>query len=453
MNTFLSIISGALLSLAFPKFNFGVTAWIALVPFFIAIEKTKNAKASAFCGMVFGLSFFAFNLFWINSLSQFVGPFAVLAWLSLLLFQSVFLAVSAYISKKLNLSLTFWQAIIFTLIEWLRGTGPFGVAAGGLGYSQTGFLQIIQTSSIALVYFVSFSIFLFNIGIAKVIARKDYRLFAAAAIIIFVSLFFGQKQLENKHTTGNRQVKIAVIQGNIEQDKKMSSAYNFENFKIHEELTLIAAKENPQFIIWPETVLFTYLLNDGYFFEKIQELAKKTKAYMIIGTPYYNDFGKAFNSIVAISPSGEVVGRYDKQHLVPFGEYLPFRFILYPMLKNTGFFVKDFSKGEKNLPIEINGIKFGTLICFESTFPLKAKQRVRDGADILLILTNDAWFGNSSSPYEHFDNAIFRAIENNIYTIQAANSGISGVIDPQGRIIKKLPLNSRGFFVFEVPLP
>ena len=221
---------------------------------------------------------------------------------------------------------------------------------------------------------------------------------------------------------------------------------------IHKELTLKAANNSPQIIIWPETSIFTYLLYDKKYLTEVEELAKKTKAFLFIGTPHYDRHYNVYNSIAVFSQSGEVIGRYDKQHLVPFGEYLPFKPVLYPILKNTGYYNKDFTPGTKINPIEIMGIKIGTAICFESTFPFLIKKQTKMGADFFIVITNDAWFKFSSAPYEHFDYAIFRAIENRKFLIQAANTGISGLIDPYGRILNKLDLNKQGYLTVEIPV-
>jgi len=174
----------------------------------------------------------------------------------------------------------------------------------------------------------------------------------------------------------------------------------------------------------------------------------------LIGTPYDNQWGKAYNSLIAFSPSGEVIGRYDKQRLVPFGEYLPARFLLYPLLKKTDFFSSDFNCGQSNAQLfDVKGIKIGAVICFESTFIEPLKDRVNRGAKLMLTVTNDAWFGSSSAAYEHLSCGVFRAIENRKYFIQTGNTGFSAVIDPYGRIQAMTGLNERRALTFKIPLP
>ncbi|OGC21847.1 apolipoprotein N-acyltransferase [candidate division WOR-1 bacterium RIFOXYC2_FULL_37_10] len=455
MNFIYVIFSGVLLSAAFPKVNFFFVAWVALVPFFIAVEKSKNAKSAALLGFLFGLSLFSINLFWVNTLFLYVGFWAILGWACLIAFQSIYLFIYAYIIKRFGITLSIWTAVLWVLIEAIRGMGDFGIPGGVVGYSQVLFLPLIQIASFSTVYGVSFLIIIFNIGLAKIFVRKEkissYTIFGLSLILMFISIVFGFFELD-KETKYENHIKVSIIQGNIPQEKKLDPRFNNENFLIHKELTLKAANNSPQIIIWPETSIFTYLLYDKKYLTEVEELAKKTKAFLFIGTPHYDRHYNVYNSIAVFSQSGEVIGRYDKQHLVPFGEYLPFKPVLYPILKNTGYYNKDFTPGTKINPIEIMGIKIGTAICFESTFPFLIKKQTKMGADFFIVITNDAWFKFSSAPYEHFDYAIFRAIENRKFLIQAANTGISGLIDPYGRILNKLDLNKQGYLTVEIPV-
>src|SRR3989339_654317 len=418
MSLIYAITSGLLLASAFPKSNFSIIAWVALVPFFFAIEKSKNTREAAALGFTLGMTLFSINFLWINSLSLYVGKWAYLAWICLAIFQSIFLLIYSYIIKRFNITLSIWGAFLWILIEIIRGMGNFGMPGGVIAYSQTIFLPIIQIASFTTAYGISFLIILFNISLTKIIFQKNKKgtlsLFLLSLILIFASTIYGFIQL-NKPINNKNTIKIASIQGNIPQEKKLDPDFNTENLNIHKKLTLKAAKEAPDIIIWPETSIPVYLLHNKKFLNEIKNLAKETNSYLIIGTPHYDKNHKIYNSMAVISPSFEVVSRYDKQQLVPFGEYLPFRFFLYPFLKNTGYYEGEFARG--------NG-------------------------DITIIITNDAWFKTSSAPYEHFNHAIFRAIENRKFVVQAANTGISGLIDPCGRVIKKLGLNKKGYLVF-----
>lgn len=450
---FLPILSGILLSLAFPKFDLFFLAWIGIIPFLCAIEKCKSARSAGFIGFLFGVSFLAINLSWVNILSDYVGLYASLGWICFFLFQSLFFAAFAYSSKQLKINLTIWQALLWFLIEILRGLGPFGVTVGILGLSQTNLLPLIQIASFSTVYGVSFLVILFNIALAKLIIKKEYLLFVIAVILIILSIFFGEATLRGSPTRSNKQITISIIQGNIPQEKKLASQYNQEIFDIHRDLSLQAAKDNPQIIIWPETAILSYIPFDASYLAQIKLMLKKAQSHLIMGSPDHDQSFNAYNTILCFSPTGEIISKYYKQHLVPFGEYLPFKPLSSFILQGTDYFGKDFTAGKNSPPFVINGIRIGSVICFETTLPFFMKNKANEGADILLVVTNDAWFKNSSAPYEHFNNAIYRAIENRKYFIQVANTGISGLIDPYGRVLKKLDLNTRGFLTFKVPFP
>lgn len=455
----MSVLSGLLAALCFPKFNLWFLAWVALVPLFLEIRRKETPRAAAWSGFWFGIVFFGINLFWINTLNEFAPVFAALGWFFLVAGESAFIAAACYLIKyfKAPYLFPFTSSLIWTLFEWLRTLGPFGVSAGDLGYTQAANLPLIQMSSITTVFGVSFLIVLVNAVIADIINKRKFILGFLVVLLISGFHLWGLSQIPQSPVPSPQSLDtltISIIQGNIPQKQKMDARYNAENFKIHEDLTRSAFKQKPDIIIWPETTIFSYLLYDPVLLPKVRQLARDSGAYLIIGTPHYDNKGNIFNSVTAFSPSGEVIGRYDKQRLVPFGEYLPFRFISYPILKITRLFYEDFDFGPKEAKLlDLNKLKIGAVICFESTFTDLLRDRVRRGADLLLTVTNDAWFYDSSAPYEHFNCGIFRAIENRKYFIQAANTGFSGLIDPYGRIVARTGLNERGTLTFKIPLP
>lgn len=450
-----SALSGLLLALAFPKFSIAWLAWVALVPFLIALRQTARPAEAAANALVFGLFFFGFNLFWVTSLYRFAGWWAVVGWLALVIFQSIFIVVFALLARNYNFSV--WAASIFWVaLEWLRAWGPFGVTAGGLGYSQANFLPLIQLASWTSVYGVTLLIFLFNISLAdlltKPVTRRRGFVFAGIVILLFAVYFYGRAEL-----LGNRRInfavskqvlKVAIIQPNVDQFDRMDPRKIFTVFSLHEELTRQA--KGAELIIWPETAIFTYLLQDQSAFLRLQALAQETNAWLVFGTPFY-DGKNSYNSIAVISPAGEVTSRYDKGHLVPFGEYLPFRPLLYQWLKYTGYFNGEFSPAVRANQLVIAGQKVGGAVCFESTFPDLMRQRAM-GSKFLLTVTNDAWFGSSAAAYQHLDSGVFRAVENRQYFIQAANTGFSALIDPYGRIVEKSELNRQQILTFKIPL-
>ncbi|MFH1386786.1 MAG: apolipoprotein N-acyltransferase [bacterium] len=452
-----STLSGLLLALAYPNFNLWWLAWIALVPFFYFLYKVKGWKQAGWCGFVFGVTFFSINLFWITTLFRFVGWWAVVGWVCLTVFQSIFISLFsifyALFSNKQTNRLTNFLVLptLWTITEILRAWGPFGLPSGVVGYTQASFLPLIQIASFTTVYGVSFIVVMVNAALTpgpSPKGRGGVRTLFIVILLITIVIAYGDTTIRHSSLVISHFPKLALIQPNIDQMDKMDPRKVNEIFNIHEELTRQATKEQPAIIIWPETAIFSYLLRDPALLPRIQSLAKESEAWLIIGTPHYTVDGNAYNSLVSISPSGEVVSRYDKQRLVPFGEYLPFKPLLYPFLKGTGFFDQGFDVNGNISPVIAGNYQIAAAICFESTFPDTIKARVGEKTDFILTVTNDGWFGSSSAPYFHFNHGIFRAIENRKYFIQVGNTGISGVIDPYGRVLRRSTLGKRQVLIY-----
>jgi len=393
----------------------------------------------------------------VTSLTRFVGWWAVLGWGSLVIFQSLFIILFStiyYLLSTINFRIpkSFMIALLWTAVEWLRAWGPFGVTAGDVGYSQAQFLPLIQIASFSSVYGVSFLVVLVNAYLSSLIlvVRRNPRLksgelfptiYCGVFILILLGLIvaYGNWQLATS-PIGNPLPKLALLQPNIDQMDKMNPRLVTSIYEIHENMTRGVSAE---IIVWPETAVLGYLVQDNVLWPRFKRLAQETGSWLVAGTPYYEG-GKVYNSIVSVSPSGEVVSRYDKEQLVPFGEYLPFRPLLYPLLKRTGYHDQDFDPNPKIQPLIAGGRKIAAAVCFESTFPDNIKKRAGNDADFILLVTNDAWFNDSSAPYMHLNAGIFRAIENRKYFVQAGNTGFTAVIDPYGRILKKSRLKEKG---------
>jgi apolipoprotein N-acyltransferase len=433
----LSAISGILLVLAFPRFGVYPLAYVAAVPLLLAVRRSRTILDSAKCGMLCGAIFFGGVLFWINTLSRWAGPWAYVSWISLAVFQALFLAAFAgsakYISKyKLDIILI---PFLWAVIEWIRSLGPFGVTGGGLGYSQAGFIPVLQLASIAGIYGISFLAVMVNEAVLEFVADRNIRVLTAALLILIMVIGFGQLRISAFRDTG-REINIAVIQGNIPQDEKMDFRSMYRIVDDQEILSWKALPSRPDIIIWPETAVTTYLFDSAVIRPQIAEMVKKGRAYYLIGTPY-REGDKTYNSVAALSKNGDYMGRYDKQRLVPFGEYLPLRPLFYPILRNISLFEKDYDSGKVPKIIDLGIAKVGAVICFESTFPYMVRDKIRKGAQFILVATNDAWFFDSAAPYQHIEAAQVRAAENGVYVVQAANTGVSAIIDPLGRVVKR----------------
>jgi apolipoprotein N-acyltransferase len=248
--------------------------------------------------------------------------------------------------------------------------------------------------------------------------------------------------------------RISVVQGNIPQAVKWEAMARSQIIEIYSKLTELAAFDEPSLIIWPEAAFPGYF-NRDFDAQTIQELIRKIEIPVLVGAPSWEEGdsplrsqssataqqGKAYNSAFLVGPDGEVKQRYDKQNLVPFGEYVPMQWALgwlAPYAYSMG--VSDFSAGHEQTVFNIlnHEVSFSVLICFEDTFPELARQFVNGGAEFLAVITNDAWFGRSGAPAQHLQASIFRAIENGVPVVRAANTGISAFISNRGEVLDQI---------------
>jgi len=473
-NLRLAILSGILLVLIFPKFNLSFLAWVALVPLFLALEG-RSLRESFNLGFLAGLVSFMGILYWIFPTVVSSGESKLLGLVSLLflasyvaIYYGLFCLIFRYLSLKIThftLSLLFAPALWVSL-ELLRAYFLSGFPWALLGYSQWNFTPLIQISEFTGVYGVSFLIVMVNMvlmqagrsfgfyrreGVVSKARVKRTALLLALSVLVFLScLTYGLITISRESFTksGNfpeekSMTRIALLQGNIDQYMKWDKKYERMIKDTYGELVKTAAKENPQLIIWPETALPGYLRRERQLQEWVEKVVGQTNAYHIIGSPEYRE-GAYYNAAFLISPQGEILGGYDKIHLVPFGEIVPFRSILSPLigvLNELG----DFSPGRERKLLRTPFGSFAVLICWEGIFPHLVRKFVKDGADYLTNITNDAWFLNTAAPFQHFIMSIFRAVENRVSIIRVANTGVSGFIDKYGRITKKTEIFKKDY--------
>ena len=502
----LTILSAAMFVAAFPPIDMEFLAWIGMVPLFFALSgrktevnklRNKKLKKSLFLflisrfsflisapfllGLVWGIIFFMGTIYWVvNSMANYGGiPIAtsviilILLALYLSLFPALFgLAVSTVLSRTATGSLfrmlfisSFWVAIEYIRTNIITVGFPWVL----LGYSQSSFLPLIQIADITGVYGISFLIIMVNMfvfsalsywlrrRVAEIPAKgvstaHIYRLPVKEGLLVFIILMsvlvYGFKRIYQMDEVSKnwKTLRIGIAQGNIDQGRKWDASFQQEIVAIYKNLTLTLAKQGAKLIIWPESSVPFHLQSEKELGNEIYNIAKASNAYLLTGADSYGlGVGgeiKYYNSAFLISSGGEIIGKYDKIHLVPFGEYVPLKKYL-PFIHKLVVGVGDFSSGKWLQPLEFDGNSFGVLICFESIFPELSRGFVKEGAGFLINITNDAWFGKTSAPYQHFSQAIFRAVENKVFLIRAANTGISGVVDPFGRIKLKSGIFTR----------
>ncbi|MEJ2684780.1 MAG: apolipoprotein N-acyltransferase [Candidatus Sulfobium sp.] len=459
-----SIISGILVVLSFPVFDLYPLAWIAFVPLLVSLWGKSGRQAFA-RGYVFGLVYFFGTLYWIYHSIDFYGGVSFPASISIVLllcaylslYPALFSGIFSVLVKKTRLPALLIAPVIWVALEFVRSYALTGFPWSSIGYSQYKFLHMIQISDITGIYGVSFLVLAVNGAIVDLfLLRKrvqDMPLFPAsstyAGLLILVGVLagafvYGSWRLGQKRE--GHVVKVSVVQGDIEQDKKWDPAYQNQVLDTYFTLSRKAAESSPQLIVWPETALPFFFGFDEANTAKLIDFEKSLGSDLLFGTVLVKEHteGKVLlaNSAVLLDKEGKTVYQYDKIHMVPFGEYVPLKSILFFVNKLVAG-IGDYIPGKEYVKAKTDFGSFATLICYEVIFPGLVRKFYTDGGDFIVNITNDAWFGDTAGPHQHFSMAVFRAIENRKPLIRAANTGISGFIDSSGRILSRTPVFRR----------
>ncbi len=457
-----AIVSGILLFFSAPgPAGFGLLAWTALLPLFWAI-RDETPQRAARLGLTTGMIYHTLLLYWILIVLGKYGDaqwwIALPALLLLALYMSVYTLVFAAVLRCLRFLPLFWTApLVWVSLDQIQSWLFTGFPWQDLGYSLYRFPVLTQFADLAGHHGITFVIVMVNAIIASLllavrkkttlIERKSFAALLPALLLVvffFAYNFWRYQQVEGEISTSGA-LPVTIVQGNVPQDQKWDPKFQKQTVDTYQTLSARSLSEQrSSLLIWPETALPFYPLEHPLFLKIVDQMTTLEDVYLLTGAPHRvrkSSIGEAlyFNSAFLISPSGEDVGRYDKQHLVPFGEYIPFRSLLKyatPIVETLG----DFSPGRSSQPLAGPEAKIGVLICFESIFPELARKEVELGAGLLVNITNDAWFGKSSAPWQHLSMAVLRAVENRRSLARAANTGISAFIDPLGRLTKTTQL-------------
>jgi len=453
----LATTSGLFLAASFPTFNMHFAAWFALVPLLFAL-KGQTVKTGFWLGGITGIVYFSGTVYWVTNSIHFYGgiPLIPASLITLLLcsflalYPALFGAASVHLRNGNPVPFFIAAPILWTALELARTYIFSGFPWALLGYTQYSVLPVIQIADITGVYGVSFLIVLVNASVAEFMGdRKNWTPIAAAIFVLALTLSYGFINLRPAERSDG--INISVVQGNIEQDKKWDPAYQSDVIDVYKRLTLEALKQRPDLVIWPETATPFYFNgrygNDKSLTKDLVTFVKQNKIPLLFGSPTYkimpNRHIISRNSAFLLSGEGQIVAEYSKIHLVPFGEYVPLNKIFFFIDKltqavgdtETGhtYTVMTVPYGDASLRKEA---RLCTVICYEIIFPDLVRKFVNQGASIVTTITNDAWFGKTAAPYQHFSMAVFRAVENHVPVARAANTGISGFIDARGRILE-----------------
>ena len=449
--------SGLLLAATFPFIDLHFFAWVAFIPFFFAVYG-ESPKTAFWLGAVMGLMFFGGTVYWVTNSVYFYGHIPLLP-------ASPDHAASLRLSRPLPGGLRRGRG---RLAEKLSQSH---VPDRARALDRPGTCPHLRLQRISLGAPGLFPVL-------RAARDTDGGRHRRLRCVLFDRLHqhgpygisSGQEEVLPPHNDGGRcrssagirlhaaprargpgSFKVSVVQGNIEQDRKWDTAYQADVIATYTRLTKEALRDRPDLVIWPETATPFSFGGNGKeniaLTADLRKFVRMNKTALLFGSPTYEvrpgRVVRLRNSAFFIARSGAVEAMYHKLHLVPFGEYVPLKSVLFFVEKMVQA-IGDFQPGSEYTVMTIqNGqsagrpVKLSTVICYEIIFPDLVRRFVDRGASVMTTMTNDAWFGRTSAPYQHFTMAVFRAVENRVPVARAANTGVSGFIDAKGRVLEK----------------
>ena len=463
--TCVSALSGLLLACSFPLPDFTLLAWCGLIPLVLVMQRRPFKS-----GFIAGLVFFTATLYWVNIVMTTYGhlPMAVSFALYLLLaaYLALYWGASTWAACRLrefrNYPLAMTLPVFWVAMEFLREFLLTGFPWATLGYSQQAWLPVIQSADLFGVYGLSYLLVLGNTAFAesfqalwrKLPQEVPLKTVVTAVVLLLLNYGYGVWCLQQDLDSRTETLQTALVQGNIPQNLKWQPENQLNTVQTYRDLSLRAERAGAKnLIVWPEAAMPFYFQDGGKLADSVSGLPVETGAFLLFGSPAYRRDVAGLhylNSAFLLSPSAQVLGRSDKNHLVPFGEYVPLSGFL-PFVNKLVVGIGDYSPGAIN-PLPIKEDQLGVLVCYEVIFPELAREYIRQGSDLLVNITNDAWFGESSAPWQHLAMARFRAVENRVWLARAANTGISAFISPSGKVVQQTGLFEPAFLVTEVGL-
>ena len=441
-NILLIAIAAALMAVSFHPLRLHFLAWFGLVPLLFAIEDMRAGQTFR-AGIIFGFLFAWFVLFWIVFLQIEANIKLLMVFGLILLFSYIglYYGVSLLIVKRTGL----WSLpLVVTGFELIRGIGELRFPWLSLGYSQARYPLFIQQASIYGVYGISFWLVLLNVSIYQALKSKRATNILVAALIFTLPVIFGIARISKPQ---GRPATVGIVQPNIDPNLKFSPELRFETFERLMRLSVRCATtamsqghDSLDLIVWPETATPVFLKSPGKYQDLVRHLVERLNVPIFTGTAIYEPgTHDIFNGAVLIEPKTGIEQEYRKIYLVPFGEHIPFD-RQFAFIRKVDFGEGDYTPGTTYTVFETPKFKFACLICFESIFPELSRSFVNNGAEILVNITNDGWFGKISGPQQHNDMAILRSVENGVVLLRSANTGISMIVDQYGRVLVEKPL-------------
>lgn len=414
-------------------------------------------------GLVTGVVYFAGTLYWISRVMVVYGGLqpvvAALLNAALIAYLALFPAVFAMAMRRLVVAHG-PPALIAAPLVWvateLGRTHLFGGFPWVLvGYSQVELLAVAQLASVFGVYGVSalvvaVSAAAASCGVGRTRTERWAPLLAVTVVVALVAGWGGRRAARAEWTRAGEAIRVGLVQGNVDQGQKWEVGRAAAIFQNYLRLTRQAIGEGAEVVIWPESSTPFYFEEDRPAADMVRTLARQARVPILLGSDQIERGApdKYYNAAFLVREDGSTAGVYRKMHLVPFGEYVPLQRVLFfaaPLVEA----VSSFSAGDHAVLLPVRGHLTSTSICYEIVYPDLVRRSVRAGSELLTTITNDAWFGRTSAPYQHFAQASMRAIENGRYLVRSANTGISGIVDPYGRVLQRTDIFQQAVLVGE----
>ncbi len=445
------------LALAFPKTDWWPLSFVSLAPLFW-LWSNASWKSAFWWGWLSGTVYFGLMLNWVpNSLGDYIGAWTILALILMAAWQGLAFAAAALLVSLVGRPGygaigVFAAPAAWFVTEFVRTRGEMGVPFATLGLAAAHMPWLLPMAAYAGVFGLSAIIALVNGAVAGFVWGNQRARMAAGAVVAVLAVMIIAGDLSRAHVViPPVRWKVAVAQGNISQRVKWSPEIFAHTIQVYTELTRQAAKHGARVVVWPETVVTAYPLQEPWLLHDLESIASTSHVWLITGTVDKLSPRGYRNTVIDLTPRGELAGVYNKHLLVPFAEFLPLdRWLRRLPLMNQA---SDFFPGPGPHLLIGDGVPFGILVCYESGFSSYGRETANDGAQALIVVTDDAWWGDTSGPYQHLDMAVVDAVETGRWVVRGAATGVSAVIDPHGRIVSTLPLDRPGVLAASIGRP
>ncbi len=446
----LAVLSGLLLAGALPHLDWGWLAWFGLVPF-LRLFPFRRKRAAFGYGLLLGVFYLGVMAYWVGVFAaHIISPaLSVLGWALVTAYQAFYIGVWAVGAQWLWGRANPWAwrlgvPALWAMVEWWRQSGSLALGWGDLAYTQHLALPILQMTKLTGIWGLAFLIVLVNVALAEVVGRTHSSASAfplVTAALVALALGYGFLTIRTEHLRPT--FVAAALQGNINQNVNQDPAYVARVVQTFTAQSRDAAAQGARLTVWPETAYPGYLRAQSWVRAAVAAEAVRDHQTAVIGGVEYDEGqNKNANSLLLMDARGNVTGSYQKRQLVPFGEFTPGRRWL-PFLESLHVTTFDMKPGADTQPLLDAGPgigKIGATICFESSYPRFLREQVARGAGLLVVSTDDAWFGRTAAARQHSAIAAVRAAESDRYLIRSAATGVSQVIDPTGRVLAEADL-------------